>query len=65
MPSAMPRCVAGNASVRIAAEFAISIDPPTACTIRKPMSHSAPAAPVSGSSESTIEASVKTTKPRL
>ena len=34
MPSAMPRCVAGNASVRIAAEFAISIDPPNACTIR-------------------------------
>ena len=65
MPSAMPRCRAGKASVRIAAEFAISIDPPNACTIRKPMSHSAPLAPVNGSSESAIEASVNTTKPRL
>ena len=46
MPSAMPRCWAGNASVRIAAEFAISIAPPMACTIRQTISHSAPAARV-------------------
>ena len=45
MPSAMPRWLAGNASVRIAAELAISIDPPTACTNRQAMSHSAPGAP--------------------
>ena len=42
MPSAMPRWLAGNASVRIAAEFAISIAPPNACTTRQPISHSAP-----------------------
>ena len=42
MPSAMPRLFAGNASVRIAAELAISIAPPNACTNRKPISHSAP-----------------------
>jgi len=64
-PSAMPRCRAGNASVRIAAAFAISIAPPNACTIRQPISHSAPALPASGSSESAMEAAVKTTKPRL
>ena len=64
-PSAMPRLLAGNASVKIAAEFAISIAPPNACTKRHPISHIAPSVPVSGSSESAIEASVKTTKPRL
>ena len=46
MPSAMPRWLAGNASVRIAAEFAISMAPPTPCTKRQPISHSAPLAPV-------------------
>ena len=46
MPSAMPRCLAGKASVRIAAEFAISIEPPSACTTRQPISHIAPAAAV-------------------
>ena len=65
MPSAMPRCRAGNASVRMAAALAISIAPPNAWTIRQPISQSAPAGPVSGSRESAIEASVKTTKPRL
>ncbi len=64
-PSAMPRLFAGNASVRIAAEFAISIAPPKACPNRQPISHSAPAAPISGSRDSAIEVSVKTTKPRL
>src|SRR6476469_9984100 len=44
MPSAMPRCLAGNASVMIAAELAMSIDPPTAWATRQPMSHRAPAA---------------------
>ena len=64
-PRAMPRLFAGNASVRIAAELDISIAPPNACTIRNPISHIAPAAPVSGSRDRMIEATVKTTKPRL
>src|SRR3954463_14655572 len=41
MPSASPRWWAGNASVRIALEFANSIAPPMPCTTRMPMSHSA------------------------
>ena len=61
----MPRLLAGNASVKIAAEFAISIAPPKACTNRHPISHIAPWVPVSGSRDSAIEARVKTTKPRL
>jgi len=61
----MPRWRAGKASVRIAAALAMSIDPPSACTIRQPISHSAPASPVNGSRDSAIEARVKTTKPRL
>ena len=65
MPSAIPRCLAGKASVRIAAALAISIAPPNACTSRHKISHSAPGGPVSGSSERAIEASVNTTKPRL
>ena len=65
MPSAIPRWRAGNASVRIAAEFAISIAPPKACAIRHKISQSAPPGPVSGSSDSAIEVSVKITKPRL
>ncbi len=64
-PSAMPRLPAGNASVRIAAELDISMAPPRAWTSRKPISHNAPPLPVSGSSDSAIEARVKTTKPRL
>ena len=65
VPRAKPRRSAGNASVRIAAEFAISIDPPTACRNRQPMSHSAPWVPSNGSNESRIEAIVNTTKPAL
>ena len=65
MPRAMPRLLAGNASVRIAAEFAISIAPPKPCTNRQPISHIAPSVPVNGSRDSAIEASVNTTKPRL
>ena len=42
MPSAMPRWRAGNASVRMAAELAISIAPPTACTSRQTISQIAP-----------------------
>ena len=65
MPSAMPRWPAGNASVRIAAELAISIAPPNACTTRHRISHSAPSGPWNGSRDSAMLASVKTTKPRL
>ena len=65
MPRAMPRLLAGNASVRMAAELAISIAPPNAWTMRKPISQSAPPPPSSGSRDSAIDATVKTTKPRL
>ena len=65
MPSAMPRWLAGNASVRMAAEFAISMAPPNAWTMRNPISHMAPLAPISGSTDSRIDAIVNTTKPRL
>ena len=65
VPSAKPRCSAGHASVKIAAEFAISMDPPMAWGNRQPISHIAPAPARNGSKESMIEASVKTTKPAL
>ena len=61
----MPRWCAGKASVMIAAEFAISMEPPSACTTRQPISHSAPEPPRKGSKDSATEARVKTTKPRL
>ena len=65
MPRAKPRWSAGKASVRIAAELAISMDPPTACSTRQPISHSAPWPPSNGSNDSRIEAKVNTTKPAL
>ena len=65
VPRAKPRLEAGHASVRIAAEFAISIDPPAACRTRQPISHIAPAPAWYGSKESRIDAIVKTTKPAL
>ena len=46
MPSAMPRWLAGNASVRIAVELANSIAPPMAWTTRQRISHIAPLAAV-------------------
>ncbi len=49
MPIAVPRWLDGNASVRIAGALAISIAPPNAWMTRKPISHSAPDGPVSGS----------------
>jgi hypothetical protein len=36
-PSAIPRSSAGKASVRIAAELAMSMAPPMPCTMRIPM----------------------------
>ena len=65
VPSARPRWSAGKASVRIAAELAVSIEPPRAWSTRQPISHSAPRAPRNGSKESRIEATVKTAKPAL
>ncbi len=65
MPSAMPRWRAGNASVRIAVEFAKIMAPPTAWTTRHRISHSAPPPCVSGSTDVAMADSVKTTKPRL
>ena len=64
-PSAIPRWLAGNASVRIADDDAINIAPPTPCTTRQPISHSAPPPPCSGSNDSAIAAKVNTAKPRL
>jgi hypothetical protein len=64
-PRAKPRRSGGKASVKIAAEFAESIEPPKACRKRQPISHSAAREPVKGSSDSRIEATVNTTKPRL
>ncbi|SNQ51544.1 hypothetical protein FRACA_730023 [Frankia canadensis] len=48
----------GKASVRIAVEFAISIAPPTPCTTRQAISHSAPADPRHGVSASPIDATL-------
>ena len=57
-PSASPRWFAGNASVRIAAEFAIRNAAPTPCTSRKPISQSAPAEPCIQSIVSRSDATV-------
>ena len=64
-PSAMPRCLAENASVMIAAELAISIAPPIACATRQPISQSAPPPPSNGSSDRITEVIVKIRKPAL
>jgi hypothetical protein len=65
MPSAMPRWVAGKASVRIAAEFANIIAPPTPCSTRSKMISSAAPRPWVKTSDSPIEHAVKMAKPRL
>ena len=65
MPSAIPRWLAGNASVRIAAELASRKAAPTPCTMRKTIRYSAPARPVIQSTVSNSEAIVYTRKPRL
>jgi hypothetical protein len=64
-PSASPRWSCGNASVRIALEFANSRAPPTPCPTRITISQSAPALPCIQVTESRIENAVKTAKPRL
>ena len=65
IPSARPRWSAGKASVRIAAELAISIAAPSAWNTRITISQIAAAAPCIHVTESKIEKNVKTTKPRL
>ena len=45
MPSAVPRWLAGKASVRIAVELANRNAPPMPCTTRQMISHIAPAVP--------------------
>ena len=65
IPMAVPRWSGGNASVRIAGELAISMEPPTACTTRHKISHSAPLGPVNGSNGSATAARPKMAKPRL
>ena len=65
MPSAMPRRSAGNASVRIAVEFANSIAAPTPWNTRQRISQSAPAPAMNGSSDSAIAPIVNSTKPAL
>jgi len=64
-PSAMPRCSVGNASVRMAAELAVSIEPPTACSTRQPISQSAPWPAWNGSKDSATDATLKIMNPRL
>ena len=58
IPSASPRWFAGNASVRIATEFATRKAAPIPCTIRNPIRQSAPARPCSQSTVSSSDASV-------
>ena len=65
VPMANPRRSAGNASVRIAVAFAISIAPPMPWTTRMRISQSAPPPPENGSRASAIEAIVNTAKPEL
>ena len=65
MPIALPRSATGKASVRIAVELANSSAPPTPWKIRMMMIQRAPPVPCMNVTESRIEKSVKTAKPRL
>ena len=64
-PSAVPRWLLGNASVRMAVELANRNAPPMPCTMRQKISHSAAATPCIQVRVRKIEATVKTAKPRL
>ena len=64
-PSAVPRWLAGNASVRIAVEFANRKAPPMPWTHRQMISHSAAAAPCIQVTVRKIEATAKIAKPML
>jgi hypothetical protein len=64
-PMAMPRSEVGKASVRMAAELAMSMAPPIPWIIRNTISSIAPARPVLQVSDRAMEARVNTAKPRL
>ena len=64
-PSAIPRRVAGNTSVRMAAEFAMSMAAPTPWKMRITMSQMPAACPVIQVMLSMSEKNVKTANPRL
>ena len=65
MPSASPRSSGGNASVRIADEFAMSSAPPMPWTMRIAISQRAAAEPSIHVSESSTDPAVKTANPTL
>ena len=65
MPSARPRWWVGNASVRIAVEFASSSAPPMPCRTRMEISQIAPASPLSHVTASRIENTVNTANPSV
>ena len=63
--SAVPRWLAGNASVTMAAELANRNAPPMPCTTRQTISHSAPSAPCIHVTVRKIDATLKIAKPRV
>ncbi len=65
IPIALPRSSSGNASVRIAVELANRNAPPTPWKTRMMMIHKTPGTPVRNVTDSRIEKTVKTAKPRL
>ena len=65
MPSAVPRWLAGKASVRMAVELANRNAPPTPCTIRQMISQSAASVPFIQVTARKMDATVKTVKPML
>ena len=60
---AVPRWLAGNASVTMAAELANKNAPPMPCTTRQMISHIAPSAPCIQVTVRKIEATLKIAKP--
>ena len=62
---AVPRWLAGNASVTMAAAFANKNAPPIPCTTRQMISHIAPSAPCIQVTVRKIEATLKIAKPRV
>ena len=65
IPSPRPRWLAGKASVMIADELAKSIAPPTPWPMRMAISHTAPGCPCSQVTDSRMEKTVNTAKPRV
>ncbi len=65
MPRANPRSFAGNASVKIALEFANKNAPPTPWPTRMAMIHNAALVPVSHVTERRMENTVKIANPKV